>query len=795
MKFSEQWLREWVNPTISSAELVELITMAGLEVDGVEPVAGAFTNVVVGLVESVEPHPDADKLRLCQVSDGKETVAVVCGAPNVQAGMRVPFAQVGASLPGGLNVRKAKLRGVESHGMLCAEAELGLSDASDGLMALPESAPVGQDFRAYLGLDDQIIDVDLTPNRSDCFSIRGLARELGALTQTRFDDLEPAAVPAVHSEIPAIRVDAPQACPRYIGRVIRNVNMTAETPLWMQERLRRSGIRSIDPVVDVTNYVMLESGQPMHAFDLAHIEGGIVVRMAEQGETLTLLDGQSVTLSGDTLVIADHERPLAMAGVMGGEGSGVSAGTRDILLESAFFEPITIAGKARAHGLHTDSSHRFERGVDWRLQKTATERATELLLEIVGGQPGPAVEVVSKDYLPNLERIRLRQARVGQVLGMEIDRTEIEEILTRLGLHIDKLTSDGWLVAVPSHRFDISIEVDLIEEIARIYGYNRLPVTLPSFEQTLRPSQEARRPLSRLRDHLVSLEYQEAITYSFVDPKIQRLLDPEQEAITLANPIASDMAEMRTTLWPGLLQTVSYNQKRQQHRVRLFETGLRFRRTTEKTEVDDIEQTPMIAGVISGPRNPENWVNDKASVDFYDLKGDLESLAEVLGVELSFRADRHPALHPGQSAVIERDGSAVGWIGALHPGLQKKLELNGAIFVFELCLNPVLTGQVPHFKEFSKYPEVRRDLAIIVGRDRAWSDIESVVRGAAGEHLTGLRVFDVYQGGHMGDDQKSVALSLFWQHPGRTLQDDEVQEIADTVVQQLQSKLEATLRS
>ncbi|MDX1588486.1 MAG: phenylalanine--tRNA ligase subunit beta [Oleiphilaceae bacterium] len=795
MKFSEQWLRQWVNPTIGSEELVERITMAGLEVDGIEPVAGQFTQVVVGQVDSVEPHPDADKLRVCQVSDGQETVTVVCGAPNVRPGMKAPFARVGAQLPGGMQVRKARLRGVASFGMLCGADELGLAEDSDGLMELPGEATPGQDLREALNLDDRIIDVDLTPNRGDCFSLRGLARELGALTDTPFADLKPRPVPVTYPEVPDIRVDAPQACPRYIGRIIHNVDMSAESPLWLQERLRRSGIRAIDPVVDVTNYVMLETGQPLHAFDYHRIHQGIVVRMAQEGESLTLLDGQSVTLSGETLVIADHQGPLAMAGIMGGEGSGVGPETRDILLESAFFDPITIAGKARSHGLHTDSSHRFERGVDWQLQRMAAERASELLLSIVGGQAGEMVEVVSKADLPAQQWVELREARIAQVLGMAIPRARIEEILSRLDLDIEKDHGTRWLIRVPSHRFDIAIEVDLIEEIARVYGYNQLPVTQPSFQQTLRPSPEARRPLSRLRDHLVSLDFQEAITYSFVDPALQRLVEPDEQAVALANPIASDMAEMRTSLWPGLLKTLSHNQKRQQSRVRLFETGLRFRRGGVDSEVEDIQQTPMVAGLVSGPRQPENWVNDKSPLDFYDLKGDLETLAVTLGVRLCFRAERHPALHPGQSARILLGEQPVGWIGALHPGVQKKLELNGAIYLFELCLKPVLTGQVPHFREFSKFPEVRRDLAVIVSRDQPWSAIESVVRSAAGEHLTGLRVFDVYQGEHISDDQKSVAMSLFWQHPERTLQDDEVQTLSDAVVAQLQSQLDAILRS
>lgn len=790
MKFSEQWLRSWVNPRLDSDQLVEAITMAGLEVDEVAPVAGDFSSVVVASVEAVEAHPEADKLSLCKVKAGGDTLDVVCGAPNVRVGLRVALAQVGGTLPGGMKVKKAKLRGVESSGMLCAEQELGLSDANEGIMELAADAPVGEDLRSYLGLEDRILDVDLTPNRSDCLSIRGVARDLGALTQHSFRDLDPDPVSPVHSEIPSIRVDAPQACPRYVGRIIRNVDMTAQSPLWMRERLRRSGIRSIDPVVDVTNYVMLELGQPMHAFDREHVKGGIVVRMAHEGETLTLLDGQEVTLSPDTLVIADHSKPIAMAGIMGGESSGVSEATRDIVLESAFFDPITISGKARAHGLHTDSSHRFERGVDWQLQRAATERATALLLGIVGGEPGEIIEVTNTQNLPTRESVHLREARVAEVLGLTIDRTEIEEILTRLGLRIEKLRRDGWQIQVPSFRFDIALEVDLIEEIGRIHGYNNLPVTQPEGPLVLHAGPEAQRPVSRVRDHLVALDYQEVITYSFVDPKLQSRIDPDSESIELANPIASDMAVMRTTLWPGLLQTVVHNQKRQQQRMRLFETGLRFRR-----ENGEIRQESVISGVVTGPRMPAKWINERDAVDFYDLKGDLESLAGMLGISLSFAAEAHSALHPGQSARVYKGSEPVGWLGALHPGLQKSVELNGEAYLFELCFETVLTGYVPHFKEFSKYPEVRRDLAILVGQETAWSDIEKVVRGAAGDTLTGLQVFDVYQGEHVEEGQKNIALSLYWQDTTQTLSDDKVQALFDGVVEALQRQLQARLRS
>ncbi|OZB13243.1 MAG: phenylalanine--tRNA ligase subunit beta, partial [Marinobacter sp. 34-60-7] len=647
MKFSEQWLREWVNPDLDSQALMDQITMAGLEVDGFEPVAGKFSGVIVGEVVSVAPHPDADKLRVCQVSNGRDTVQVVCGAPNVRDGLKVPFAEVGAVLPGDFRIKKAKLRGQPSEGMLCSESELGLSDNHDGLMELPDSAPVGERISDWLKLNDITIDVDLTPNRADCLSIKGLAREVGVLNSLLVEAPEIEPVEAVHSEVPDIRIEAPAGCPRYLGRILRNVNLTAETPLWMQEKLRRSGIRSIDAAVDVTNYVMLELGQPMHAFDREEIQGGIVVRMAKPAEKLVLLDGQEVELTENTLVIADHEKPVAIAGVMGGEHSGVSGKTRDLILESAYFDPITLAGKARQYGLHTDASHRFERGVDYNLAREAMERATRLLMDIVGGEPGDIVEVASKEHLPKALTIDLREARLGDVLGLYINRTTVEEILTRLGLRVEKLLKDGWRISVPSFRPDISIEEDLIEEVGRIYGYNNLPVTEPTGSLGLRAREEAVRPLSAIRQHFVSQGYQEAVTYSFVDPKVQELLDPERQGIALANPISADLSVMRTTLWSGLIKTVAYNQNRQQPRIRLFETGLRF-----EQQGDRIDQQPMLAGVVVGGQAAENWVNGRRTADFFDVKGELESLFRLLGIEVQFSAGQHPALHPGQTAEL-----------------------------------------------------------------------------------------------------------------------------------------------
>lgn len=790
MKFSEKWLREWVNPAIGTQELMDQITMAGLEVDGFESVAGSFTGVVVGEVKSVAPHPDADKLRVCEVSSGDETVQVVCGAPNVREGLKTPFAVVGAVLPGDFTIKKAKLRGQPSNGMLCAESELGLSEDGSGLMELPADAPAGQDLRAYLGLDDITIDVDLTPNRADCLSIRGLAREVGVLTGETVSEPDLSPVPASHDEKPSISIEALAACPRYLGRIVRQVDLSVDTPLWMVEKLRRSGIRSIDPAVDVTNYVMLELGQPLHAFDRAEIDGGIVVRMAKPEEELVLLDGQTVKLTPDTLVIADHTKPLAIAGVMGGEHSGVTERTRDLLLEAAWFEPVAMAGKAREYGLHTDASHRFERGVDYELARTAMERATALLLEITGGEAGEIVEVASNEHLPSASLVSLRADRLNAVLGMTIDPARVEDILSRLGLAIVDQTGDRWTVRVPSYRPDISIEEDLIEEVGRIYGYNNLPVTEPVGSLAMRPAKEAERPLSSVRHFFVNAGYQEAITYSFVDPKVQEILDPEREGIALANPISADLAVMRTTLWSGLVKTLEYNQKRQQPRIRLFETGLRFVK-----DGDRIDQQPMLAGIVTGGQLPENWANGRRDADFFDVKGELESLFSLLGVEVRFAAGQHPALHPGQTAQLFLGDQPVGWFGAMHPQVQKKLDLNGMILMFELFLNPIVSGYVPNFKEFSKYPEVRRDLAIIIGNEIAFADVDRVVRNNAGNRLNTLRAFDVYEGEKLGAGKRSLALSLFWQHPERTLNDDEVHELFDRVVNALQEELGATLRS
>ena len=791
MKFSEQWLRSWVNPSVSRDELVARLSMVGLEVDAVTPVAGVFSGVVVGEILSADQHPDADKLRVCQVSNGSATFQVVCGAPNARVGIKIPFAMIGAKLPGDFNIKQAKLRGVEPQGMLCSASELQISEDNSGLMELAADAPVGQDIRAYLGLDDASIEIGLTPNRGDCLSLAGLAREVGAIYGASVSPVAVTAVAASHDDVRPIEVLAPKACPRYLGRVVRNVDLSKPTPLWMVERLRRSDIRSIDAAVDITNYVMLELGQPMHAFDLAEINGGIRVRMAEEGEKLVLLDGQEATLRADTLVIADHNRALAIAGVMGGEHSGVSGNTRDLFLESAFFDTIAVAGKARSYGLHTDSSHRFERGVDSNLARNAMERATALLLDIVGGEAGTIIEVVSQEDLPKIAPVILRADRISQMLGLELEGAEVERLLSALGFGVKAQGVGEWQVSVPSHRFDISLEVDLIEELGRLYGYNRLPVRYPQARLAPQAKAEAAVELPALRRLLVARGYQEAITYSFIDTKLFELFNPGTPPLLLANPISADMAAMRSSLWPGLIKALQHNLNRQQARVRLFESGLRF-----VGQLEGLQQEPMLAGVVCGARLPEGWAHARDNVDFYDVKADVEALLASAGAadSYTFVAGEHAALHPGQTARIERDGRLVGFFGAIHPELAKALDIDQPVFMFELVLSEITHGLMPKFQELSKFPEVRRDLAVLVDRDVPAQDLLSAIREASGEWLTDLKLFDVYHGKGIDPHRKSLAVGLTWQHPSRTLNDDEVSNTTQNILTILETRFNATLR-
>jgi len=789
MKFSEAWLREWVNPKLDTQQLAEQLTMAGLEVDAVEPVAAGFSGVVVAEVLSVEMHPDADKLRVCQVAAGGDApLQIVCGAPNVRAGMKAPLATVGGRMPGDMKIKKAKLRGVVSHGMLCSARELGLSDEHQGLMDLPADAAVGSDLRDYLSLNDVTIDVDLTPNRGDCLGMEGVAREVGALTGT---DLTPPAfesvAAAIDEQLP-VDVQSPEACPRYLGRVIRGIDPNAKTPLWMQEKLRRGGIRSLGPAVDVTNYVLLELGQPMHAFDLERLSGGIVVRYARAGETLTLLDERTIELDEETLLICDQRKALALAGVMGGIDSGISNATDSLFLEVACFAPETIAGRARRYGLTTDSSHRFERGVDPHLQLPAMERATALLLELVGGRAGPVINMSSPQHLVKKSAIGLRRARIERLLGYVPADEQVEDILSRLGVAV-QANDEGWMATPPGYRFDLALEADLIEEVGRVFGYNRLPIASNRGDLIMRPLPEAATPLERVQAILVDRDYQEAITYSFVDAALLQELDPGSQSVSLTNPISTEMSVMRSSLWAGLVGAVQYNLSRQQGRIRLFETGLKF-----IIQDNEIKQNNVLSGVVVGGRLPEQWGAAKEVTDFFDVKGDVEALLEMSGVEAGFKAESHSALHPGQTAAIVVEGDRIGWLGCIHPRLAQKFEIPRKTYLFELKLDVLLKGRLPTFQKLSRFPSIRRDLAIVVNVETPTGALCDSINQQAGSLLQDLLVFDVYHGSGIESGRKSVALGLILQDSSRTLTDVDVDSVITAITSRLENQFGATLR-
>jgi phenylalanyl-tRNA synthetase beta chain len=792
MRFSESWLREWVNPKeVDTRTLVAQLTMAGLEVDAVEPAAPPFDGVVIGVVEVVEPHPDAVKLRVCRVDAGQgEALQIVCGAANVAAGMKVPVALVGAKLPGELTIQRARLRGVESSGMICSAAELGLAESSAGIMPLDTDATVGEDLRRWLGLDDQCIELDLTPDRGDCLSLAGVAREVGVINRSPLHPPSTEPVPASLQDCFAVYLDAPAVCPRYVCRVIRGIDPASASPLWLRERLRRSGLRSISPVVDVTNYVLLELGQPMHGFDLRRLDGEIRARMARPGERLALLNGEEIDLRDDTLVIADATRPVALAGIMGGAETAVEEGTRDILLESAFFTPAAISGKARSYGLATDSSHRFERGVDPGLQVRAIERATRLLLAIVGGKPGPVVEVASRSHLPERKWLGLRRDRIRRVLGLALDDAAVEDILGRLGMEL-RATEEGWQVLPPTSRFDTLLEVDLIAEVGRIHGYDNIPVTHGmSAARTKAPPEAAFDP-DRARGTLVDRGYHEVITYSFVSPELQELVDPDWAPLRLANPISSDMAVMRTSLWPGLIQAARQNQARQESRVRIFETGLRFR-----TDGGSLRQESVLSGLVTGTALPEQWGAPSRIVDFYDLKADLDAVLATTGAPEAFRCvpAEHPALHPGQTARIEREGHPIGLMGMLHPSVNARLDMDGNAFLFEISLEAIGQGVSPAFKPLSKFPAVRRDLALVLPEDVEYGSVHDCILAAEPELLRKIVLFDVYQGEKIDWGLKSLALGLIFQAPSQTLTDGDVDSAIARVLARLRDELGARLR-
>lgn len=795
MKFSEQWLREWVNYPLNVNQLAEQLTMAGLEIESVEPVAGDFTKVIVGKVLEVSAHPNAEKLRVCQVSVGENNpLTIVCGAANVRAGLHVPVALDGATVQGRA-IKTSELRGVTSQGMICSAQELGLLETSEGILELAEDAPVGKDFREWLQLNDYAIDIHLTPNRGDCLSIAGVAREVAVLNNIELKQATPTICKTTINDQLPVKVLDPQACPRYVGRIIRSINPQAKTPLWMQERLRRSSLRSIHPVVDVTNYILLELGQPLHAFDLAKLSDEIIVRHATAGEKLNLLNEQTVELDEQTLVIADKQKVLAMAGIMGGLSSAVAQGTTDIFLESAFFNPLVIAGRARRYGLNTDSSYRYERGVDPDLQRKAIERATKLLLEIVGGQAGPITEVVNEKALPKSAVILLRLNRIQKLLGMEIAEQEVEGILTKLGLHLTREQNNNseirWHVTPPSYRFDISLEADLIEEIVRIKGYDAVPQLQPQMQFAFLPQSEQAIVLSRIRNLLVDKGYHEAITYSFVAPKLQQLLEPKMATVNLLNPISADLSVMRTSLWPGLLTTALYNYNRQQTRIRLFETGLRF-----CSVQNELQQEPVLAGLVMGSRYPEQWAMKHSSVDFYDVKAELQTLFALTGCaeEFTFNIGEHSALHPGQTSEIQRQGKKIGYLGAAHPALLQALDIKGPIYIFEIELAALTHAKLAQFKPISKFPAIRRDISFWIKASIPFQAILDCIYGCANDLVSDVWLFDVYQDKQKNSDMRSLAIGLLLQHPERTLVDDEVNQLMEKIINMLISQFAISLR-
>lgn len=791
MRVSERWLREWTDPQVDSETLAQQLTMAGLEVDGVEAVSGQFERVIVGEVVEVKAHPDATKLSVCQVNAGDDgPLQIVCGASNVRPQLKVAVALVGAVLPNGLKIKKAKLRGVASSGMLCSSSELGLEEASDGIMELPSDAPVGEDLRQYLSLDDKSIEIDLTPNRGDCLSVVGIAREVSVLNRC---DLKPFALNRVAPQIDDVldvNLDAPEACGQYLGRVIKGVDAARETPIWIKERLRRCGLRSISLVVDITNYVMLEFGQPMHAFDLDSIDGPIVVRYAKSGERLQLLDEQEAALKENTLVIGDQKNVLAMAGIMGGLDSAVQTSSQNIFLESAFFAPQYMAGKARQYGLSTDSSHRFERGVDPKLQSLAIEQATQMIIELAGGQAGPITQAQSEANLPTMQWVKLRPQRARKLLGIDIAESKMLDCLTRLGMEVFA-QGDTWEVHIPMYRFDISQEADLIEEIARVYGYNNIPrqATQAAFQAVSKP--ETQRSQESLSQVLVERGYHETISYSFVDPRLQQALFPEVKALDLLNPISSELSQMRVSLWPGLIASMLHNQHRQVQNLRLFEWGLRFHQGQ-----DDIIQTKTLSGLICGQNHAGQWSAPTRKLDFYDLKGDVEALLQTPLQSECYRfvPKAHPALHPGQSAEIMLDGQAVGHLGTLHPGVVESLDAIGPVFLFEIDFEALSKARLPHYKAFSKFPAIRRDLSFIVDESIASQDIVTAIRDQGGEILQDVQIFDVYRGEGIEPGKKSMAIGLILQDTSRTLVDAEVISFMDAILNKLKGQFAINLR-
>jgi phenylalanyl-tRNA synthetase beta chain len=785
MKFSESWLRTWVNPALDRTAIAHALTMAGLEVEALEPVAPMFDRVVVGEVKTAEKHPQADRLKLLTVDVGQGApLQIVCGAGNVTVGMKAPCALVGAKLPGGLEIKAAKVRGVESFGMMCSETELGLSESSEGLLVLAPEAPPGQDIRQWLDLDDHQFTLKLTPNRADCLSVQGVARELAAITHLPFVPLSvaPAAIAGVTERSVAVVDDA--ACPRYLGRSLRLDRPETPTPEWMARRLLRSGLRPKGLVVDVTNYVLLELGQPLHAFDEDRLQGSLSVRWAHPGETLTLLNEQQVSLQPDMLVIADQSGAVALAGVMGGQSTAVSPTSTRIFLESAFFAPEAIAGRARRLALSSDSAYRFERGVDFSATRYALERATTLLLDLCGGTANAVVEVTGR--LPQRQPVLVRPQRVRRVLGLDLSDAAMAELLEGLGLVLER-HADGFEVTPSSHRFDLAIEADFIEEIARLHGYDQIPAVQPPGHLVMLPSPEATRTELDLAWQLVHRDYQEVVTYSFVDAKDEAALAERPSDVTLLNPIASQMSVMRSTLAVGLINTLQSNLSRKQERVRIFEMGRCFARDGQ-----GFVQRKTLGGLIYGTRDPEQWGVAGEPSDFFDIKRDVELL---FGSNCPvFTVATHPVLHPGRSAEVILNGKSVGWLGELHPRVSAAYGFPKAPLLFELALEPLLVRPVPRYRETSRFQPIRRDLAVLVAEAVPAAAVLDALKTAAVPGISELALFDLYQGQGVVEGKKSLAFRIVMHDTERTLTEAEIESSVTALLHVLQSRFNAELR-
>ena len=791
MKIAESWLREWVNPDIDTDELGHQLTMLGHEVDAISIEGQGLEGVVVAEVIEVGKHPDADRLSVCKVSTGsRKIIEVVCGAPNVVQGMKSPFAGPGINLPNGTKLRKTKIRGVTSNGMLCSAIELGLGDESDGIVTLPADAPVGTSLVDYLGLPDAVFDLDLTPNRGDCFSVLGIARDVSALTGSELKDPDLTGIAASIDDTLPIELLEPAGCPIFAGRVIRGIDPRARSPLWLVERLRRAGLREIHPVVDVTNYVMLELGQPLHAYDLGLVKGAIRPRLAKSGEKVTLLDEKEVEVTEDTLVITDDSGVIGLAGIMGGLSTAVSDKTVDVFFEAAFWPQEYMAGRARSYGMHTDASMRFERGVDPTGQGRAVERATQLLVEICGGKAGPLVVTTADEHIPEARKIRLRRDRLSKLLGLSIDDKVVTDILNRLGLNASK-SEAGWDVIAPSYRFDIAIEADLIEEVARIHGYDSIPETTAVAESPLATASESQVGIEKLAATLVARDYQEVVTYSFVSAEADKMMSGNASQLILSNPISSEMSIMRSSLWPGMLEAMAGNTARQQERVRLFEIGKSFHGS-----LDEHREVVRIAAVAAGPVLAEQWGSKAQTVDFFDIKSDLEAVLQLSqgNDTYEFVATSHPALQAGQAAKILRDGEQIGVVGQLHPKVAKSFNLKAAVFVFELDASKALAASAPEAKSISKFPAIRRDISFFVDEKVTASDLVSAVESAAPDLIKSVRIFDVYKGPGIEAGLKSVAIGLILQETSRTLTDDDADAAQAAAVQKLRQEFAAELR-